>query len=50
MSPDKETAKRLSRRIYKDAMTALSAERNNQDCLVAKLFPNNSYSDSGIST
>ena len=37
---DKQQAKRLSRRIYKDAMTALSTEKTKRDYLVVKLFPN----------
>lgn len=31
---DKEQAKRLSNRIYKNAMTAISAEKNNSKLLV----------------
>ncbi|MCL2798385.1 MAG: TIGR03757 family integrating conjugative element protein [Firmicutes bacterium] len=42
LPPSKGQARRLSRRIFKDAMTALSAEREKRDYLIAKLFPNNS--------
>lgn len=38
---DKEYAKRLSRRVFKDAMTALSAEKQATGQLVVTLFPNN---------
>jgi hypothetical protein len=46
----KDQAKKLSKRIYKDAMTALSTEQSKRNYLIAKLFPNNSYSDNGNST
>ena len=32
LPPDKEQAKRLSKRIYKDAMTALSQQNDNLIC------------------
>ena len=31
LPPDKEQAKRLSKRIYKDAMTALASERASRE-------------------
>ncbi len=40
MPLDKEQAKRLSKRIFKDAMAALSVERTKQNYLAATLFPN----------
>ncbi len=33
LPPDKEQAKRLSKRIYKDAMTALASERASREGL-----------------
>ena len=33
LPPDKEQAKRLSKRIYKDAMTALATERASRERL-----------------
>ncbi len=33
LPPDKEQAKRLSKRIYKDAMTALTTERASRERL-----------------
>ncbi|MCL2798066.1 MAG: hypothetical protein FWD58_08455 [Firmicutes bacterium] len=42
LPPSKGQAKRLARRIFKDAMTVLSTERQRRDYLIAKLFPNNS--------
>ncbi len=33
LPPDKEQAKRLSKRIYKDAMTALATERASREGL-----------------
>ncbi len=33
LPPDKEQAKRLSKRIYKDAMTALASERASRERL-----------------
>ena len=50
MPLDEWHAKRLSRRIFKDAMTALSTERERQNHLVAICFPNSAYSDNGNST
>ena len=35
LPPDKEQAKRLSKRIYKDAMTALASERASRERLAS---------------
>mgnify|MGYP006981806753 FL=1 len=34
LPPDKEQAKRLSKRIYKDAMTAIASERASREQLL----------------
>jgi hypothetical protein len=51
LPPDKDLAKRLSKRIYKDAMTALSAERQKQITLLKLLAPKTAIPlDSNIQT
>jgi len=45
MPPDKEQAKRLSRRTFRNAMTAISTERKKTDILLQVIYEN-----SGIST
>ena len=36
LPPDKEQAKRLSKRIYKDAMTAIASERASREQLLRR--------------
>ncbi len=51
LPPDKDLAKRLSKRIYKDAMTALAAEQHKQITLLQLLYPKTAIPlDSNIQT
>ena len=44
LPPDKETAKKLSKRIFQNAMTALCAEQQKQSILLKIIYTDNEIS------